>query len=399
MQGRKKRVFLVAAWCYFLSCFITPYVVEASNENLESSNYTNQSIVDFEDSLKYDEIQDAIDDINVSGLNGEKFSFKAYVDGFVSGEKKLSLATVFSDVSKYFFGQLNKEKNSIVQLIAIAIVAAVFTSFTNVFKSSHIAETGFYVTYLLMFTLLTATFCKISALAASTLHSLLDFMKALIPTYFMGIAFCSGTRTSMVFYETTLFLITLVDVLLIKVLLPLINVYFILMLANNIMKEDMLSKMAELLENIISWSLKSVLAAVIGFNVIQGLIVPLSDQVKRSVLLKTAHAVPGVGNAIGSVTESVFAAGLLIKNSIGVAGLIIIVVICLTPLIKLVLYQLIYKFGASIVQPISDKRIINCINGTAKSAKLLTSVVVISSVLFLFTIVIITTSTNTGVGI
>ena len=47
MQGRKKRLFLVAAWCYFLSCFITPYVVEASNENLESSNYTNQSIVDF----------------------------------------------------------------------------------------------------------------------------------------------------------------------------------------------------------------------------------------------------------------------------------------------------------------------------------------------------------------
>jgi len=376
------------------SLILPSFVVFASEENRESSEISSQSLLDFEDSLKYDEIQDAIDDINVSGLDGNEFSFKSYVDGFITGEKTLNLATIFNDTKNYFFGQLSKEKNSIIQLIAIAVIAAIFTSFTNVFKSSHIAETGFYVTYLLLFTLLTTTFCKISALAAGTLHSLLQFMKALLPTYFMGIAFCSGAKTSMVFYETTLFLITFVDIVLIKVLFPLINVYFILMLANNITKEDMLSKMAELLESIIKWSLKTIMAAVIGFNVIQGLVVPLTDQVKRSALLRTAHAMPGVGNALGSMTESVFAAGILIKNSIGVAGLIVIIAICLTPLIKLILYQLIYKFGASIVQPISDKRIINCINGTAKSAELLTQVVIIASVLFLFTIVIITTSTN-----
>lgn len=362
---------------------------------LEAEDSVRMDLIsDFKENLDYSEIQNAIDDIQVDMPDGSGFQFKEYVEGFLTGEKSFSMKTILSDLGNAFLGQLNKERSSIVQLIAIAIVASVFTSFTNVFKSSQIAETGFYVTYLLLFTLLTTTFYKISEIAGTTLNSLLDFMKALLPTYAIGIAFCTGSKTSMVFYETTLGIITVVNLVLIRILLPLINVYFVLLLANNIMKEDMLSKMSDLLEKIISWSLKTLLAMVIGVNVIQGLIIPVSDQVKKSVLLKTAQALPGVGNTMRVATESILQASVLIKNAIGVAGLIVVIAICIVPIIKLVIYQLIYSFGAAVVQPISDKRIINCINATAKSAKLLMSVVMVSAVLFLFTIVIVTSTTN-----
>lgn len=354
----------------------------------------SEMVSDFKDNLDFSEIQDAIDDIKIDNLDGGKFQFKDYVEGFVSGSRTFSFKAVLQDVADTFLGQLKKERLAIVQLIGIAIIAAIFTSFTNVFKSSQIAETGFYVTYLLLFTLLTTTFYKITQIAGSTLDNLLDFMKALLPTYAVGIAFCTGSKTSMVFYETTLGIITVVNILLVNIILPMINVYFVLLLANNIMKEDMLSKMSELLEKIISWSLKTVLAAVIGVNVIQGLVIPVSDQVKKSVLMKTAQAIPGVGNTMRVATESILQASVLIKNAIGVAGLVVVIGICLVPIIKLAMYQLIYSFGAAIVQPISDKRIINCINATAKSAKLLMNVVMVSAVLFLFTIVIVTSTTN-----
>lgn len=354
----------------------------------------SEIVSDFKDNLDFSEIQDAIDDIKIDSLDGGSFQFKDYVEGFVSGSRTFSFKTVLNDVVDSFLGQLKKERSTIIQLIGIAIIAAIFTSFTNVFKSSQIAETGFYVTYLLLFTLLTTTFCKITQIAGSTLDNLLDFMKALLPTYAVGIAFCTGSKTSMVFYETTLGIITVVNILLVNIILPMINVYFVLLLANNIMKEDMLSKMSELLEKIISWSLKTVLAAVIGVNVIQGLVIPVSDQVKKSVLMKTAQAIPGVGNTMRVATESILQASVLIKNAIGVAGLVVVISICLVPIIKLAMYQLVYSFGAAIVQPISDKRIINCINATAKSAKLLMNVVMVSAVLFLFTIVIVTSTTN-----
>lgn len=388
-----KRKIRILIYICFLFCMLFGQVnvIYAKNSGVSEEK---SLVSDFQDSLDYSDIQNAIDDINVDSMDGTNFQFRDYVQSFISGERPMSLKTLLGDLGDAFLGQLRKERGSIVQLIGIAIIAAVFTSFTNVFKESHIAETGFYVTYLLLFALLTSTFYKISEIASMTLGNLKDFMMALLPTYAMGIAFCTGSKTSMVFYETTLGVITIVDFLLIHIILPMVNVYFVLLLANNIMKQDMLSKMSELLEKIISWALKTVLAAVIGVNVIQSLVVPVTDQVKKSMLLKTAQAIPGVGSTMRVATESILQASLLIKNAIGVAGLIVIIGICLVPIIKLAIYQLIYSFGAAIVQPISDKRIINCINATAKSAKLLMSIVMVAAVLFLFTIVIVTSTTN-----
>lgn len=395
----KRNIRVFVCLCLFFGMLIGQgaVIVNAMGESRKEDSFSQEEevpgfIEEFRDGLDYSEIQNAIDDIQIDALDGEKFQFKEYVEGFINGKKSLNVKTILGDLGNGFLGQLRKEKGSIVQLIVIAVIAAVFTSFTNVFKDSQIAETGFYVTYLLLFTLLTTTFYKISQIAGTTLDNLKDFMMALLPTYAVGIAFCTGSRTSMVFYEMTLGIITVVDFLLIHIILPLINVYFVLLLANNIMKEDMLSKMSELLEKIISWSLKTVLAGVIGINVIQGLVVPVTDQVKKSILLKTAQAIPGVGSTMRAATESILQASLLIKNAIGVAGLIVIVAICLVPILKLAIYQLIYSFGAAIVQPISDKRILNCINATAKSAKLLMSVVLVAAVLFLFTIVIVTST-------
>ena len=388
-----KRKIRILIYICFLFCMLFGQVnvIYAKNSGVSEEK---SMVSDFQDSLDYSDIQNAIDDINVDSMDGTNFQFRDYVQSFISGERPMSIKTLLGDLGDAFLGQLRKERGSIVQLIGIAIIAAVFTSFTNVFKESHIAETGFYVTYLLLFVLLTTTFYKISEIASTTLGNLKDFMMALLPTYAMGIAFCTGSKTSMVFYETTLGVITIVDFLLIHIILPMVNVYFVLLLANNIMKQDMLSKMSELLEKIISWALKTVLAAVIGVNVIQSLVVPVTDQVKKSMLLKTAQAIPGVGSTMRVATESILQASLLIKNAIGVAGLIVIIGICLVPIIKLAIYQLIYSFGAAIVQPISDKRIINCINATAKSAKLLMSIVMVAAVLFLFTSVIVTSTTN-----
>jgi len=166
------------------------------------------------------------------------------------------------------------------------------------------------------------------------------------------------------------------------------------MLVNNMSKEDTLSKLAGLFSTAVNWILKSMLAAVVGFNVIQGLIVPVADQVKRSVLLKASSALPGVGGAIGGVTETVLGAGVLLKNSIGVAGLIVIITICAVPFIKLLMISVVYKIGSAVLQPISDKRFIECISATAKSAVMLLQTVLVGAVLFILSITIVAVTTS-----
>lgn len=342
--------------------------------------------------ISYDEIQSVIDE--VMGKNNTTFQFEEQVNQWMSGEESLSLESVIQSILNSIQMKWRENKNLIVQLFSIGMMGALFANFSDIFRSSHLAETGFYVAYLLLFTILTTAFLTASTLASHTLNSLLDFMKVLVPTYFITVTFSSGVATSMAFYEVTLVIITIVDLVLIHIIIPMIQFYFVLNLANNLMKEDKLSKGVELLELLLGWGMKTIFGLVIGFQVIQRMIVPVVDAVKTSAVLKTAKAIPGIGNAFGSVAETIVGAGVLIKNSVGVAGLIVIIIICGIPLLQLAFYSILYQASGAILQPISDTRMINCILGTSKAMKFLLYAIATSAVLFLFTIVIITTITT-----
>lgn len=366
-------------------------MLHTGQENEDTS--TGDYLTYYED-FDYDDIQSAIDDVLVS--NGS-FDFKSYVGKLISSGEGISAKGAISDLFTALGKEFDANRSALFKLIMIAIVAAVFTNFTNVFNNNQVGETSFYITYLLLFTTITGTFATATAVASDAISAVLSFMKALIPTYFMSIAFCSSKATTLIFYESALVLITIVDVILVHIMIPLVNIYMIITLVNNLAKEDFLSKLAELLESIIKWSMRTLFIAVVGFNTIQGLIVPASNSVKKTLAMKFTKAIPGIGNSLNSVAETVMGAGTLIKNAIGVTGLVVIILICVVPLIKLIVTMLIYKVGVAIVQPISDKRVISCISGAANAAGLLVYVVSIAAVLFMITIAILAATTSIGV--
>lgn len=375
-------------WMGILFLLVLLILLSKKEKVYAGSDITGETI---DSDFDYNEIQEVIDEVLASNNN---INFEDYVAQLVSGERKFSLKQIGNDIQDAVIKEVKSNTGIFTSLLSIAVIAAVFTNFSYAFKNTQVAETGFYVAYLLLFSILTASFISASALTANTINAVLNFMKALVPAYFLSVAFVSSAGTSMVYYQVTLFLITFVDVLLLKIVIPMINIYLIVAMANNLSKEDLLSKLSDLLSVVIKWSLKTLLGIVVGFNTIQGLILPVTDRVKKSTLMKLAGAIPGVGDVLGSVTESVLGAGILLKNAIGVAGVIVIITICAIPVIKLAVTTLIYRVSSAAVQPISDKRMLNCVIASADAAALLLQTVLIGAVLFLLTITIIAATTT-----
>ena len=377
VQRRMKILFLILFALFLLITEKKAYAIDLGKINDTDYDYT--------------EIQQVIDDVMKTD---EKINFEDYVVNLITSKDSFSFKNIGNDIKNAILNEIKGNIGTLTSLISIALIAAVFTNFSHAFQNSQVAETGFYVAYLLLFSVLTVSFISVANLAANTLSAVLTFMKVLVPSYFLSVAFCSSAGTSMVYYQATLFLITFVDILLIKLVIPLINIYLIVTMANNLSKEDLLSKLADLISLVIRWLLKSLLAVVIGFNAIQGLILPVADSIKRSTLMKAAGAIPGIGNVLGTVTQSVLGAGILLKNAIGVAGVVVIIVICAVPILKIAVTALIYRVSCAAVQPISDKRMLNCINATAEAAGLLLHTVCVGAVLFLLTITIVAATTT-----
>lgn len=276
----------------------------------------------------------------------------------------------------------------------IAIIAAVFTNFSGVLKNGQIGAMGFYVLYMLLIAIALSSFQVVLDSAAAGIEKLIIFMRALGPVYFLSVAVAAGSSTSIVFYNLVLFLIYIVELLVLNFLIPLLHIYMVVKMLNYISTEEYLSKLAELIEFLVNWISKTLLTAVIGLNLIQGLITPAVDSLKRGALSKGVEALPAIGDAIGGVTEVLLGTAVLMKNGIGVAGAIICILICAIPALQILAMTFLYKLVAALIQPVSDKRIVGCISAVGEGSRMLLKIVFMTGVLFLLTIAIVAATTT-----
>ena len=276
----------------------------------------------------------------------------------------------------------------------IAIVAAIFTNFSSALQNRQVSEISFYVLYMLLITMCLTSFKVAMTGMESRIGQVLDFMKVLCPGYFMAVAIAAGSSSSLMFYNLVLFLIYVAEALILNFLLPVINIYIMLQVMNYLLGEDPLSEFADLIRKFISWILKTLVGCVIGMNVIQAMLAPAIDTVKRSALTKTVEAIPGIGNTFGGITDVVLGTAVLIKNGIGMAGAVILILVSAVPVIQMALLTLMYKLGAALVQPVSDKRITGCIRSVSEGYELMLQVLFTTLLLFLLTIAVVAASTS-----
>ena len=291
-------------------------------------------------------------------------------------------------------GAWEVNRKSILYLILLAIAAAVFISFSDIFQTRQVSQISFYMIYLLVIGICLASFQAASEWMANGVHTLTGFMKVLYPVYFAAVTVAKGSVSSLAFYHLAIILIVVIEELLLHLIVPGIHMYVIIRVMNSLQSEDYLSKFAELLETAIGWGLKTLMGGMIGLNVIQGMLGPAIDTVKRSAVTRGMEMVPGVGDLLGGTAEVALGTAVLIKNSIGIVGMFLCLVLCLAPLLQLAVITLGYKLAAALVQPVSDKRITECISGVGEGCKMLMNCIFVTGILFLVTVAIVTYTTG-----
>ena len=367
-------------------------VAQSSEEDAEEDTGRIQQEV--EDALlsefDFDEIEDSLRRM----FPREKISFSEVVSELMSGDIA-GVGKIFVEyLSDRIFYEFRYNRENLVYMLLVALTAAVFTNFAGAFQNRQVSEISFYILYMLLITLCLTAFRIATQGLEEQLDSLLDFMRVLCPSYFLAVAFASGSVTSLFFYNVILFLIYAVEIVVVRFLLPVINVYIMVQVLGNLTGEDFLSEFAGLLQKIVSWILRTLLAGIIGINVVQGLLAPAVDTLRRSALTRTAEALPWVGNAVGGTAEVVLGTAVLIKNGIGMAGAIITVLICAVPVLRMLILAFLYRLAAALVQPVSDKRITGCISSVSEGYELLVRVIFTAGVLFLLTIAVVAASTS-----
>lgn len=344
---------------------------------------------------EYIEIE-AIQDELFRSTDSDEFSFSDAVKKMLTGQMPLDLSKLPAYLSDVLFGELKQQKKLAVQILIIVLASAVFTNFIKVFDNSQIAEISFYVMYLLISALLLKSFMDMNQIAADTCNTMNRFMKVLLPSYLATVVLCAGSVSAIGFYQITVLGMNLLQVVILRFVFPLIHFYLILLLLNQMGKEDYFSQLAGLIETGINWIIKTMMGVVIGLQAVQCLIAPAVDSMKNSALHRLAKTIPGVGSLLDTAVETVAGSAVIIKNAVGVAGILALAFICLVPLVKLAGCIFMFKLLCSLIQPISEKRMVEGIESISRSTGMLLRLLVAALSIFIVSLAMITASVKGG---
>lgn len=390
----KRKIIKFLFILYVLCCIGTGLIWEKESVNAAQTGENNQTenitVEDFIDSSDVIEVQDILDEY----LTDTEFSFWASVKTLSGGDEIAGIFDIVGIGKQVIQDEIKKNKSVWLQCFSIAIVVGVFSNFSMIFKNYQVGETGFYIGYLMLFAILFPTFYSMFRVVQQTMEGLILFMKALLPVFFLTVATSSGAGTASAMYSNSLLMIGGVEFVIGKVLLPFLEIYFVLSMLNYISKEAKISKLVECLENLIKWGLKGTVGLVLGMQTIQGMLIPAVEGIKNNAILKAGGAIPIVGDTFSGVAETVLSVASLMKNAVGVAGIIGMLLLCVVPILKIAIYTLIFKATAIILEPLGEKRICDCFHSVATTAGMLLYLEGAALLLFCITILILSSATG-----
>ncbi|MDY4741625.1 MAG: stage III sporulation protein AE [Lachnospira sp.] len=343
------------------------------------TDYTEASEKDYTSESDYEQIEKVLKDY---GWQGE--SFEELVMSVAEGE-------IFSDYNlvSTISQTIIENRTVIIQILLLAIS----TMFLSVLDKNASDAAMLFVSFI-MITLLIAVYINAAKTGSRCVQMAVDIYRALCPVFFPAVSYSCGTGSAAAYYEIILFLMYLVNVFVKNILFKCNYAYMFLGILDTFGEKEKFGKMCQLIKNIIKISVKGMLMFFLGLNGIKSLIIPFGDSMKMSVLFKAVSMIPGLGNSASTVSKTIVGSAVLIKNSIGVAAVIVMLVIIGIPLFKLVVMALVYQFLGAILEPVADKRIVKAVLVLSGSLENMIYMIAVTVVLMCLTLAIICFATN-----
>lgn len=362
---------------------------------------SNISYADTQDEL----LKSQQDSLNISSFlkEVEKYTSSVYEDINVKDMFNLAL-TGKIDNEKLFKSILNilgKEVIGSVKIlgsvIVIIVIHSILKSISEGLENKSISQITYYVQYILIVTLIMTNFSQVITMIKESVQNLVGFIDMLIPILLTLIITTGNIVSAGMLQPILLFIITFIGNFINNIILPLVLVSTALGIVSKISDRIQIDKLSKFFKSSVVWILGVVLTLFVGVVSLEG---NLSSSVD-GVTAKTAKAavssfIPVVGKILGDAVDTVIGCSSILKNAIGIIGVVVVIGICIAPIIKLTILMAVYYLGAALCQPIADSKIISLLEQMGDTFKILLAILCSVSVMLIIGITLVINISNSG---
>ncbi|WDL97021.1 stage III sporulation protein AE [Alicyclobacillus sp. ALC3] len=310
----------------------------------------------------------------------------------------VNLHGIVHGLLKYLFDALIDNAALLGGVIMLSVFAAVLESMQTAFEQQTVSQAAYAMIFMVLLVLTVGSFTEAIGYAKHAIQAMNDFMLASVPVL-TGLLAASGAIASAAFFHPLVVVaVEVVSNVVFIVVFPLIFFSAVLDIVSALSPRYKLTRLAGLLRSGGAAVLGLSMSVFLGITAVQGAGRGIADGVAlRTVKFSVSTFVPIVGKAVSDAAETIASASLLVKNAVGIAGLIIVASIALFPAIKVLAVSLVYSGSAALMQPLGAGPIVDCLGALGKSLLYVFGSVVVVAMMFFIFICILLASANLAV--
>ena len=362
---------------------------------------TSISIADTEDEV----INSQMDSFNISSFIDEanKYSNNILTDidihellnNAIKGE--VDTNQLLKNIFPLLGTEIKESLKVMGSILIIVLIHSVLKSISDNLNNKSVAQITYYVQYILIATVIMTNFSSIITLSKEAVGNMISFIQLLFPLL-MTLMLASGSVVSVNLVQPIiLFIINLISNIFQSIIIPIILVGTALAIVSKISDRIQIDKLSKFLKSSSVWVIGILLTIFVGVLSIEGTLGSSVD----GITAKTAKAavssfIPVVGKVLGDAVDTVIGCSAILKNAIGIVGVIVVIAICITPILKLAIITIIYHLTAALCEPIADSKIVSLITQMADTFKILLAILCSISVMLIIGITLVINISNTG---
>jgi stage III sporulation protein AE len=381
---------LITGIVIFLVFICSPFSVQASAPSIQDKVIDEQL-----DRLGIEEIRKFWDDIveDYGGYLPE--SQKGSFMDFVKGEKKFSVEQWLEGMVKFLFYELIANGKLLGTLIMLTIFCMILQSLQNAFEQSTVSKVAYALIYMVLIILALNSFRVAITYTEEAIQTMISFIIALIPLLLALISVSGGVLSAAFFHPIIIFLMNTSGLLIQYVILPMLFLSALLSIVSTLSDHYKVTQLADLLRKTSIALLGVFLTVFLGVISVQGASSAVADGITiRTAKFVTGNFIPVVGRMFTDATDTVISASALLKNTVGIVGVIMLLLIAAFPAIKILSIAFIYKFAAAILQPLGGGPVIQCLDIIGKSVIYIFAALAIVSLMFFLSLTVIIAAGN-----
>lgn len=392
----KQRLQLIPILILVVLLFHAPIVQAAENSTPPSTQATAQDLVDAQlENLDISELVKFWEDITDKYGGFLPESQKGSLYDFIKGDKQFSFKQWGMGFLKFIFHEFVANGKLLGSLIMLAIFSMFLQTMQNAFEKSNISKVAYAIVYMVLVILALNSFHIAITYTNEAIGTMISFVLALIPLLLALIAASGGLVSAAFFHPVILFLMNMSGMFMQYIILPLLFLATLLSVVSTMSDQYKVTQLAALLRN---WSIGLMglfLTVFLGVISVQGASAAVTDGITiRTAKFITGNFIPVIGRMFTDATDTVVSASVLLKNTVGIAGVAILLIIVAFPALKILMISFIYKFAAAILQPLGGGPIITCLDIISKSVIYVFAALGIVSLMFFLSITVIVAAGN-----